>query len=611
MRKLGKGAVVACVAVVCGWALSQQPGGFPGGGFGKGKGGQANEMSLFQNAQVRAELKVTEEQLAKLPEAAVKALSEVLNADQMRRLRGIYWQQKGNAAFLEGDVKNALKLTGEQTKAIQAALDEQRKGQLEMIDSGAFDQNKMQELQQTATAKIQGTLTTDQKSAWTKLLGEPIQLGGFAGMMGEQPVKGKDPGTITTASLAASFEKLLPGMTGKEAQQDWQEICFRVGAPGNEELRLSACKLMAARLEPATPAATRIWLLRQLQQLGRAESVTAVAALLNDPDALVRDSAVRCLANIQTPEATQAVLAKLPTVDAKTKIGLLNSLARRGDKTAAIPVLAKELTNPEPQAALAAARALGKIAAPEAVQALAAARPATTGALRLALNDAYLTQAERLLREEKNDEAAAIYKALNTTDEPPLTRVAAFQGLLETAGGDTGALILNALSGGGADLREVAVARISQARPSALKAVAPALGQKLLELAQDQASPGHRFLALQALARVAALPDERPPLDKLNLLKQALKLAQREDERRVIVAGFGHVPHIDSLRSVTPFLEDKALGQTACQAVVDLAGTPKLRAANQAEFTQALDRVIALSKNKVSTDLAKHYKQAK
>jgi hypothetical protein len=170
--------------------------GQPPGPFGKGKGGpDISYTTLFQNPQVRAALNVSDEQLAKLPAASLKALAEVLNNQQLERLRGIYLQQKGNAALLEADVKGELKITGAQTKAIQAALDAQAKGQQEMFEAGGFDPEKMQELQKSTAAKIQEALTADQKTAWTKLLGQPFQIGPKGGFGGFGGGKGKGPVT--------------------------------------------------------------------------------------------------------------------------------------------------------------------------------------------------------------------------------------------------------------------------------------------------------------------------------------------------------------------------------------------------------------------------------
>ena len=44
-------------------------------------------------------------------------------------------------------------------------------------------------------------------------------------------------------------------------QMEWQEICFQLGAPGNEAGRADACRLMAEKLTPATPSIARVWLL--------------------------------------------------------------------------------------------------------------------------------------------------------------------------------------------------------------------------------------------------------------------------------------------------------------------------------------------------------------
>jgi hypothetical protein len=116
-----------------------------------------------------------------LPAAAVKALSEILDASQLKRLRQIFLQQKGNSAFLEADVKKELSITDDQAAKIKTALDTLAKEQAAMFESGGFDFDKMQELQKTATDTVQGVLTSTQKTAWAKLIGEPFQLKGGKG----------------------------------------------------------------------------------------------------------------------------------------------------------------------------------------------------------------------------------------------------------------------------------------------------------------------------------------------------------------------------------------------------------------------------------------------
>ena len=45
------------------------------------------------------------------PGAALKALGEVLDAGQLKRLKQISLQQKGSGVYLEADVKKDLKIT--------------------------------------------------------------------------------------------------------------------------------------------------------------------------------------------------------------------------------------------------------------------------------------------------------------------------------------------------------------------------------------------------------------------------------------------------------------------------------------------------------------------
>jgi len=163
----------AMIAVVVSVA-SAQFGGF--GGFGKG-GAKGDYFNLVNNGQVRAEIKLTEEQVAKLPAAALKALGEVLDAGQLKRLKQISLQQKGSGVYLEADVKKELKISNEQVKKIQTALDKQAE---EMKEAG-FDFERIQEIQKSTTDSVQGVLTADQKTTWTKMIGEPFEMKGFGG----------------------------------------------------------------------------------------------------------------------------------------------------------------------------------------------------------------------------------------------------------------------------------------------------------------------------------------------------------------------------------------------------------------------------------------------
>src|SRR5690349_17089858 len=108
---------IVIVGVSVGLAAGQQ-GGFGGfGGFcgmGGAFGGKQDAASLLRNPGVKKELKLTEGQEAKVPAAIMEALAKVLDADQLKRLKQIELQNRGNAAFSDSVVQETLKLTASQ-----------------------------------------------------------------------------------------------------------------------------------------------------------------------------------------------------------------------------------------------------------------------------------------------------------------------------------------------------------------------------------------------------------------------------------------------------------------------------------------------------------------
>jgi hypothetical protein len=184
MRTFGNLILLTAIAFrVVGMAESQPPGGFGS----RGPGGRIDYFGLVNNSQVKGELKITQEQAAKIPAAGLRALKEILNEKQQKRLHQIYLRQKGNAAFLEADVKKELQITEEQAKKIQAVLNAQAYEQAALFEGGGFpDFEKMREIEKTAAGKVQAVLTDAQKAAWMKMLGEPFELrGGFGGQGGK------------------------------------------------------------------------------------------------------------------------------------------------------------------------------------------------------------------------------------------------------------------------------------------------------------------------------------------------------------------------------------------------------------------------------------------
>jgi hypothetical protein len=135
MRKFS--AFLACGALLLmsvAWVEGQQEkkqGG--GGGFQFGRGGPTNPYDLLTRSDVKKELDVTDDQMEKLPDEVMVAISKVLNEKQFKRFRQLDLQKKQNAAFKDAFVQKELKMTDEQKKNILTIITDETKEVAELM----------------------------------------------------------------------------------------------------------------------------------------------------------------------------------------------------------------------------------------------------------------------------------------------------------------------------------------------------------------------------------------------------------------------------------------------------------------------------------------------
>lgn len=135
----------------------------------------------------------------------------------------------------------------------------------------------------------------------------------------------------------------------------------------------------------------------------------------------------------------------------------------------------------------------------------------------------------------------------------------------------------------------------------------------LLKLAAGAKTEEQRIRTLRAFTRVISVRDEwfndpNMAQEKLALLKRAMPLAGRDDDRGLILQRAAAVRHVETLRFVAPYLNRPELAQQACRTVVELAHHRELRDPNKVEFDKALDKVIEVCKDRNLVDRAKGYK---
>lgn len=235
------------------------------------------------------------------------------------------------------------------------------------------------------------------------------------------------------AGLDAPFAALTVFDWGHDAAPLAAIDAAAIAAHGDAAARADVEKRLAAILGPGPTRAAKEYACRKLSMIGTAACVPAVAALLGDADN--SHMARFALERIAAPEAVAALRAALGSASGPLKVGMMSSLASRGD-AASVPAIAALLKAEEPTA-VAAAKALGTIHSTEAAEALAGAAASAAGPLAAAIADARFECAEALLLQNKRSEAAAIYKAVATAaagkPESRSIELSATRGLLACA----------------------------------------------------------------------------------------------------------------------------------------------------------------------------------
>ncbi|HEV3119062.1 MAG TPA: hypothetical protein VGY58_18555 [Gemmataceae bacterium] len=195
-----------------------------------GRGGMGGPAGLVNNKGVQKELKLTDEQVKKAEDALktirekhqeefagirdlpqeergekfqalnktvgeeqMKALSDILSADQIKRLKQISLQTRGAQAFNDAEVQKELKLTDDQKDKIKTINDDARQEMGSIFQGGGdFQENqkKIAALRKETMEKVSGVLTDDQKKAWKDMTGDPFEVKFEFGQGGRGKKKG-------------------------------------------------------------------------------------------------------------------------------------------------------------------------------------------------------------------------------------------------------------------------------------------------------------------------------------------------------------------------------------------------------------------------------------
>ena len=298
------------------------------------------------------------------------------------------------------------------------------------------------------------------------------------------------------AGVEQTVNDLIPKLAAEKvedryaAQMELQGIAHNAARPDADAERAEVAKILAAKAtDAAVPQPARIWMVRQLEYTGSAESVTALTALLAGQDAELKECARRALEKNPDPGATVSLHTALEKGgETPWRIGLIQSLGERGDakSTALIaPCLKSKET------ALAAASALGKIATDDAVTALWGAYvegvPGAADGLVTAGNRHLLAGRkaaakglfERIYMTGAKAPSSRSTPAVKSPPAPVQVRSAALIGRAAADPKSALPFIISALEGGSPGLYSAAViaTTVAYGKPGASAVLAPLMGR--------------------------------------------------------------------------------------------------------------------------------------
>ena len=216
---------------------------------------------------------------------------------------------------------------------------------------------------------------------------------------------------LVLAALAFSTA-LLPAQAGEEQDQ------------------------LAILASPQSTPTQRDTACARLQRIGTPQCVPQVAQLLADE--ALSHSARLVLETLPGPEAGAALTDALAKTTGALKAGILYSLGIRGD-SAAVPAMILALDDKDPQAADAAAQALGKIATEPAVKGLETAfQKFAKASPPDAICDALLDAAASRLSKADSKGASKLYEEVYRSGAKEHIRLGAYKGIILAAPGPGG-----------------------------------------------------------------------------------------------------------------------------------------------------------------------------
>lgn len=403
---------------------------------------------------------------------------------------------------------------------------------------------------------------------------------------------------------ALAFEQIRTDIPGAAATEQFAAQLSKLPIDSQVGLLRALAARGDAAARPAvleqikhTDVTVRLAAIEAIGDLGSVEDLDPLFNLLQQGSSEEKTAARRSIERVSGDGVSKAIAGRLKNADLALQVVLIEVLKERRAFDTAVDIL------PFAIAADAAVRktamvTLGELGNGEQIEGMVrGVLRAERGAERAAAEKAVMFVCQRL---EPRDAGAKLIvstaTSLSSKDKIVLLS------LLGRVGGEVAlAEVERAISSNDTATRTAGINALTN-WPDV--SVAP----RLIELAKSKEFQNQRTNLVRALIRVSVLADARTDDERLSLLKQAMEMCQRPDDRRLAIQRASAIRSVESLRFVLPLVDQPDYSLQACESICELAHHRALREQHKSEFHAALDKVIAVCKDPVIVDRANRYK---
>jgi len=408
-----------------------------------------------------------------------------------------------------------------------------------------------------------------------------------------------DDWTLVAAGIRAAQEKPCPCVTRLLAAElpglvgDRQILVIQTLARRADPSALPALFAAARKGE----AAVRMAAVRALAEIGNVSALPVLFELMGDADKQIAAAAQESLASLPGAEVDAAIMKALRDGESASQLTAMDLVVRRR-MTSAIPALFDVAGSSDPNLRRAAAKRLGEIAGPAELPRLLdllakAGSPEDLEAIEQALSAAAL---------KATDPASCVSQVeTRLAAAPPAQKCVLVRVLAAVGGADALRSVRAAVGDSNIEVHAAAIRALSgwtsaEAAPD------------LLELAKAASNPTDKMICLRGYLRLAGQTDL--PVDKrLAMCREATDLAQKDDEKKLLLAVLGGITSVQALNLITPYLDEAGTKTEAATAALDISDKllQRKNADNAASrVVKPLEKVVQATSN---ADLAKRAKE--